>query len=51
MLIVEVLESIKDVLRNANRPGVGQRAEVQTRAADHVGQQADIGRGEILAVQ
>src|SRR3546814_3282568 len=40
--VVERLEAIGDVLRHANRAGIGERAVVETRAADQVGQQADV---------
>src|SRR6266571_5112313 len=44
--IVEVVETLLNGLGYRDRLGVGERAEVSSRAADDVGEQADIGRGE-----
>ncbi len=42
MQIIEIVELHLDRLGNRNALGIGQRAEVTARAADDVGQQADI---------
>src|SRR6266853_1126515 len=44
--VIEIVETLLDGLRHRDRFGVGERAEVAARAADDVGEQADIGRGE-----
>ena len=44
--VVEVVEAALDRLGDRDRLGVGQRAEIAARAADDVGQQADVRRGE-----
>src|SRR5256885_1981521 len=44
--IVEVVEALLNGLRHRDRLGVGEGAEVPAGAADDVGEQADIGRGE-----
>src|SRR5208283_1035863 len=46
MEVVEIVEAALDGFGNRDRLGVGKRAEVATRAADDVGQQADVRRGE-----
>ena len=48
MLEVEVVEALGDGLRDRDRLRIGQRAEVAARAADDVGQQADVRRGQAL---
>ena len=42
----EVGEVLGDALRHRDRAGVGQRAVVEARAGDDVGDQADVGLGE-----
>ncbi|MNS09735.1 hypothetical protein D3C72_412300 [compost metagenome] len=49
--VVEVVEATLDRLGNRDRLGVGQRAEITARAADDVGQQADVRRGETAFTQ
>src|SRR6266581_401171 len=44
--IIEVVKTLLNGLGHRDRLGVGERAEVASRAADDVGEQADIGRGE-----
>src|SRR6266849_3643211 len=44
--IVEVVKTLLNGLGYRDRLGVGERAEVASRAADDVSEQADIGRGE-----
>jgi hypothetical protein len=44
--VVQVVEAALDGFGDRDRLGVGQRAEVTARAADDVGQQADVRRGE-----
>src|SRR6185436_15893801 len=44
--VVEVVEAALDRLRDRDRLGVGERAEVPARAADDVGEQADVRRRE-----
>jgi len=39
-------EALGDALRYRDRTRVGERAEVQARASDDVGDQADIGRAQ-----
>eukprot|EP01022_Parablepharisma_sp_SALTPOND_P026560 TRINITY_DN643_c0_g3_i1.p1 TRINITY_DN643_c0_g3~~TRINITY_DN643_c0_g3_i1.p1 ORF type:complete len:1321 (+),score=447.37 TRINITY_DN643_c0_g3_i1:3726-7688(+) len=48
MLEVDVLELLGDGLGDRDRLGIGQRAEVAARAADDVGQQADVGGGQAV---
>jgi hypothetical protein len=47
--IVEVVELVVHRRGDRQRAGVGQRAEVAAGAADHVGQQADVGRRQAVA--
>ena len=49
--IVEVVEAALDRFGDRDRLGVGQRAEIAARAADDVGQQADVRRGEAERLQ
>src|SRR5438105_579176 len=44
--VVEIVEALLKCLGHRDRLGVGERTEVPARAADDVGEQADIGRGE-----
>src|SRR5882762_169225 len=44
--VVEIVETLLNGLGHRDRLGVGERAEVPAWAADDVGEQADIGRGE-----
>src|SRR6266852_4453366 len=44
--VVEIVEALLNCLGHRDRLGVGERAEVPARAADDVGEQADIGRGK-----
>ena len=44
--LVEVLEALRDVRRDRDRARVGERAHVAAGAADHVGEEADVGRRE-----
>src|SRR5258708_2119262 len=44
--IIEVVETLLNCLGHRNRLAVRKRAQVPARAADDVGEQADIGRGE-----
>src|SRR5690606_12379169 len=44
--VVEIVELVLDRFGDRNALGIGQRAEIAARAADDVGQQADVGRGE-----
>lgn len=47
--VVQVIHVVKAPLNrfgNGDGFGVGQRTEVAARAADHIGESADIGRGE-----
>src|SRR5688572_2404794 len=46
--VVEVVETALDRLRDRDRLGIRERAEVAARAADDVGEQADVRRGEPL---
>jgi hypothetical protein len=43
---VEVVEALGDGRGDRDRARVGQRAEITAGAGDHVGEQADVGRGE-----
>src|SRR5476649_184312 len=49
--VVQVVEAALDGLGNRDRLGVGQGAEIAARAADDVGQQADVRRGKTLLAQ
>src|SRR5260221_14058478 len=49
--VVEIVEAALDVLGHRDRLGVGERAEIPARAANDVGQQADVRRGEAEAAQ
>src|SRR5450830_478819 len=49
--VVEIVEAALDRLGDRDRLGVGQGAEVTARAADDVGQQADVRRGETVLAQ
>src|SRR5215831_15626004 len=40
--IVEIIEALLDLLRHRDGAGVGERAEVESRAGDHVGQGTDV---------
>src|SRR6267143_1381781 len=44
--VIEIVEALLDGLGHRDRFGVGEGAEIAARAADDVGEQADIGRGE-----
>src|SRR6266568_4363060 len=44
--VIEIVEAALDRFSDRNRLCVGERAEVPARAADDVGQQPDVGRGE-----
>src|SRR2546430_2559093 len=44
--VTEVVETFVDGFRHRDGFGVGERAGVAARAADDIGEQADIGRGE-----
>src|SRR5690606_18057718 len=44
--VVEIVELLMNGIGDRNRLGVGQGAEVAARAADHVGEQADVRRRE-----
>src|SRR5712664_3589996 len=44
--VIEIVEALLDGLGYRDRFGVGERAEVPAGAANDVGKQADIGRGE-----
>ena len=46
MEVVEILEPALDRLGDRNRLRVGERAEVSARAADDVGEKADVRRRE-----
>src|SRR5204862_7736852 len=46
MQVIEVVETLLDGLGDRDRLGVGERAEIASRAANDVGEQADVGRGE-----
>src|SRR5438067_5834904 len=48
--VVEVVEATLNRFGNRNRLGVGERAEVAAWAADDVGEQADVGRGQASAL-
>src|SRR5690606_13585705 len=49
--VVQVIEAALDGLGDRDRLGVGQRAEVAAGAADDVGQQADVRRGDAQLAQ
>ncbi|MNO90041.1 hypothetical protein D3C76_815410 [compost metagenome] len=49
--VVQVVEAALDRFGDRDRLGVGQGAEITARAADDVGQQADVRRGETLLAQ
>ena len=49
--VIEVGETSIDLRRDRNRTGIGQRAEIEARAADHVSQQTDVGGREMLLAQ
>lgn len=49
--VVQVVETALDRFGNRDRLGVGQGAEIAARAADDVGQQADVRRGETAFAQ
>ena len=49
--VVQIIETTLDGFGDRDRLGVGQRAEVAARAADDVGQQAHVRRGEALFAQ
>ena len=49
--VVEVVEAALDRFGDRDRLGVGERAEVAARAADDVGEQADVRRGEAERLQ
>ncbi|MNT81753.1 hypothetical protein D3C72_2213780 [compost metagenome] len=49
--VVQVVETALDRFGDRDRLGVGQGAEITARAADDVGQQADVRRGETLLAQ
>src|SRR6266568_5010499 len=44
--VVQVVEALLDRLRDRDRLGVGERAEIAARAADDVGEQPQVGRRE-----
>src|SRR5471032_540919 len=50
VLEVDIVEALRDGGGDRQRFGVGQRAEVAARAADHVGQQADVRRRQALGL-
>src|SRR6516162_561980 len=41
--VVEIIEALLDLARDRDRPRVGERAEIQPGAGDHVGERADVG--------
>ena len=45
--VVEIVETLVDLFRDRNRSGIRERAEVESWAANHVGERADIRRREI----
>ena len=45
VLVIDIVEAFGDGLRDRDRFGVGERAEIAAGAADDVGQQADVRRG------
>src|SRR3989344_3337142 len=49
--VVQVVETALDRFGDRDRLGVGQGADIATRAADDVGQQADVRRGETFLAQ
>src|SRR3546814_10761499 len=46
-----VLEAQRDLLGDRDRTGIGQRAVIQPRAGDDVGDQADVRRGEVIGLE
>ncbi len=49
--VIQIVEAALDGFGNRNRLGVGQRAEITTRAADNVSQQADVGSRKAVFAQ
>src|ERR1700693_5967778 len=49
--IVQIVEMRMNLLRDRYRAGIGETAEIESRAADHVRQRADIRGGELEAVE
>src|SRR5690606_20489970 len=49
--VIKVIETTLDGFGDRNRLGVGQRAVVTAWAADDIGQQADVRRGETMLAQ
>src|SRR3989338_3931234 len=49
--VIQVVKTALNGFGNRDRLGVGQRAEVAARAADDIGQQTDVRRGETVFTQ
>src|ERR1700676_230237 len=49
--IIQIVEARVYLLGHVDRAGIGETAEIQPGAADHVGQRADIGSGESQGVE
>ena len=49
--VVEIIEALLDLLRHAQRARIGETAEIQPRARDHVRQRADVRHREPEAAQ
>src|SRR6266436_2535138 len=49
--VVEIVEALLDLLRDPERAGIGERAEIQPRAGDHVRKGADVRHGELVAFE
>ena len=46
VLVIVIVETIVDEFRDVDGAGIGEAAEIEPRAADHVGEGADVGRRE-----
>ncbi len=49
--IVEIVEALLDLLGHIESSGIGERAEIQPRTGDHVGERADVGKRQAELVQ
>src|SRR6266436_1014432 len=47
--VVEIVEALLDLLRHPERAGIGERAEIQAGAGDHVRERADVRHGQLVA--
>src|SRR6185295_14369908 len=51
LLPLEIGEALADPLRNRDRPRIGEIAIVEARAADDVGDEAEIGRRQAVQLE